>query len=83
MAEKQSDLYFKLGEMHADIKNTYEEAKKTNGRVTRLETLTVPELKDEVDKINYKIALYMGAIGVILFVANLVLPPLVKSLFQW
>lgn len=57
---KEQDLYFKLGEIHGDIKSILDEAKRTNGRVTRLES--------EVNSIRVKIAYYTGGFAVVIFV---------------
>jgi hypothetical protein len=77
MAKQDSDLYFKLGEMHADIKNTYDEAKKTNGRVTKLETETIPNLSqrlsDEVNGVKLKVAYYTGGFAVVIWILEKVI----------
>jgi hypothetical protein len=77
---KEIDLYFKLGEMHADIKNTYEQALKTNGRVTKIETETIPELDSKVGAINIQLAKYIGATGVIVFIINLLASKILERL---
>lgn len=67
MPEERTDVYYKLGEMHGDIKAILVEAKRTNGRVTTLESKTVPDLAKRVDKIELRLAAYVGAASVILF----------------
>lgn len=73
MAKKDdfTELYFKLGEMHSDIKNTYDQTLKTNGRVTKLESEIIPKLDQRVDDIDLRMAKYIGGAGVILFLLNL------------
>lgn len=82
MAKKEeSDLYYKLGAMHADIKNTYEQALKTNGRVTKMENDVIPKLDKRVDEIDMRIAKYMGAMGVVLFLLQMVGSKIINSLW--
>lgn len=75
-----NDIYYKLGEMHGDIKSVLEEAKRTNGRVTRLESETVPEVKNEVDDIKRQIAYWMGGASVVIFILNLILPKILEKI---
>lgn len=77
--QPNNDIYYKLGEMHGDIKSTLAEAKRTNGRVTKLETETIPTLDKKVDDINLKMAYWMGGASVVIFILNLVLPKLLDK----
>lgn len=70
MSEQQTDIYYKLGEMHGDIKSTLVEAKRTNGRVTKLESETIPAIEKRLDKIELKIAYYVGAVSVVIYVVE-------------
>lgn len=63
--EKHTDIYYKLGEMHGDIKSCLAEAKKTNGRVTKLE--------EDVNNIKTKIAYYAGAAALAAFLIQTVI----------
>ena len=72
MTDQNVDIYYKLGEMHGDIKSTLAEAKRTNGRVTRLETETIPELRSdlskEISEVKLKVAYYTGGFAVVIWV---------------
>jgi len=62
MPEKQKtdillDIMARIGEMSADVREikvvgiaTHEQAKKTNGRVTRLENDIIPNISDQLNK---------------------------------
>lgn len=69
--ESEADLYYKLGAMHADIKNTLEQTLKTNGRVTKLESDIIPRLDKRVDEIDVRMAKYLGVASVIIFLLNM------------
>lgn len=77
---KESDLYFKLGEMHADIKNTYEQTLKTNGRVTKLESDIIPKLDKRVDDIDVRMAKYLGIASVVIFLIQMFGSKIINSL---
>lgn len=79
--DKNDKLYYTLGVMHGDIKSTLAEAQRTNGRVTKLESETVPALEKRLNGIENKIAKYLGGIAVVLFLLNLFLPKLVDRFF--
>jgi hypothetical protein len=72
MSEQNQDIYYKLGEMHGDIKSTLAEAKRTNGRVTKIESETIPQLNDrlskEINDVKLKVAYYTGGFAVVLWV---------------
>lgn len=72
MSEQNQDIYYKLGEIHGDIKSTLAEAKRTNGRVTKLETETIPTLNEKLSKeitdVKLKVAYYTGGFTAILWV---------------
>lgn len=74
MSEQNTDIYYKLGEMHGDIKSTLAEAKRTNGRVTKLESETIPKLDDklskEINEIKLKVAYYTGGFTVLLWLVE-------------
>lgn len=76
--DKSTDIYYKLGEMHGDIKSTLAEAKRTNGRVTKLESETIPKIEKDINTIKVKIAFYSGIAAVIVFVAREVLSKLLS-----
>ena len=76
----EGDLYYKLGEMHADIKNTFEQTLKTNGRVTKLESEIIPRMDRRIDDIDLRIAKYVGAVGVILFLIQMFGSKIINSL---
>lgn len=81
MAE-QTDIYYKLGEMHGDIKSTLQEAQRTNGRVTKIESVTIPNIEKRLDRMDIRMAYYLGGIAVIIFVLNLIAPKIINSIFQ-
>lgn len=60
-----SEIQFKLGEIHGDVKHILVEAQKTNGRVTSLEK--------EIGSIKLKIAYWSGSVGVILWILEKVI----------
>ena len=78
--EQQTDLYYKLGEMHGDIKATLAEAKRTNGRVTKLEQETIPALDKRMDRIDQRIAYYLGGVAVLLVIIQLLAPKIIDRL---
>lgn len=81
MAKKEeSDLYYKLGAMHADIKNTYEQALKTNGRVTKMENDVIPKLDKRVDEIDVRMAKYLGVASVVIFLLQMFGSKLINKL---
>lgn len=69
---KNEDLHFKLGEMHSDIKSILVEAKRTNGRVTKLE--------NDVDTINIRMAKYVGVVSAIIFVIQMFGQSIINSI---
>lgn len=77
MEEPHTDIYYKLGEMHGDIKATLIEAKRTNGRVTKLETETIPDLRkdltSEINQVKLKVAYYTGGFAVVLWILEKVI----------
>jgi hypothetical protein len=66
------NIYFKLGEMHGDIKSILTEAKKTNGRVTKLE--------GDVVNIKLKIAYYAGGVSIIIYILTYLAPKLIEKI---
>lgn len=87
MSDQNTDIYYKLGAIHGDIKrvdektdNILTQTTKTNGRVTTLETKTIPELEDKlnmkIDRIDRQIAKYTGIASVIIFILSFILPKL-------
>lgn len=70
MNGESSDIYYKLGEMHGDLKSVLAEVKKTNGRVTKLESETVPAIDQKVDDINLRLAKYVGMVSAIIFIVQ-------------
>lgn len=78
--KQDTDIYYKLGEIHGDVKNILVEAKKTNGRVTKLETETVPKLKEEVEDIKVNMARWMGGLAVIIFLLNYLAPKILDKI---
>lgn len=77
---KAEDIQFKLGEMHGDIKSILAEAKRTNGRVTKIEDETVPELKKEISDINLRLAKYVGIVSAVIFLVQLLGRGLIEKL---
>lgn len=71
MPEEKNDIYYKLGEIHGDVKSILVEAKRTNGRVTKIENQAIPELHERIDGIDLKLAKWAGVIAVILFLIQL------------
>lgn len=79
MEQERVDIYYKLGEIHGDIKSVLIEAKRTNGRVTTLESVTVPRLERDINEIKSNIAKYTGIVAVIVFLAGIILPKLLDK----
>jgi hypothetical protein len=77
--DKNTDIYYKLGEMHGDIKSTLAEAKRTNGRVTKIEEEKIPGVNKRIDKIELRLAYYVGIAAVILFLINIFAPKLIDK----
>lgn len=67
MTEQNTDIYYKLGEIHGDVKHVLEEAKKTNGRITKIETETIPNVKEEINEVKLKVAYYTGGFAVVIW----------------
>lgn len=67
-----NDIQYKLGEMHGDIKSTLAEAKRTNGRVTKLESETVPQLRAdltrEIGDLKLKVAYFSGGFSMLFWI---------------
>lgn len=78
--KEDTDLYYKLGAMHADIKNTLEQTLKTNGRVTKLESEIIPRLDKRVDEIDVRMAKYLGIASVIIFLIQMFASKIINSL---
>lgn len=78
--KEETDLYYKLGAMHADIKNTFEQTLKTNGRVTKLESDVIPKLDKRVDEIDVRMAKYLGIASVVIFLIQLFGSKIINSI---